>query len=385
MAITEVTSTGWLGRIGNSIKGILFGVLMIVISLGVLVFNERNAVKDIRANKEIAKEVVTVGSEEVNSDHEGTLVHLNGPARTEAILKNEQFGIAENAIRLKWTAQIFQWVEKKESKTRKKTGGGEETITTYTYAREWVAKPIDSTKFKEPNGHRNKGSQNYHSGSQEAKKVTLGAFHLGPGLISQIEKVVKYELKALPSALEGRGRIVEGSFFTGEGENPVVGDENVVFKITHADDVSVMAVQAKESFAPFQTKSGKSKYLLSEGLLTAEEMVAGEEKKAAVLRWALRGGGVLLMFIGFCLIMKPLSVVADVIPLIGNLVGGATTAISLLLSLGISFVVIAICWVTFRPMVGIPLLLVGAGCFVLLLKKMAQNKQATKLPPIPSS
>jgi hypothetical protein len=91
------------------------------------------------------------------------------------------------------------------------------------------------------------------------------------------------------------------------------------------------------------------------------------------------------MFIGFCLIMKPLSVVADVIPLIGNLVGGATTAISLLLSLGISFVVIAISWVTFRPMVGIPLLLVGVGCFVLLLKKMAQNKQATKLPPIPSS
>ena len=93
MAITEVTSTGWLGRIGNSIKGILFGVLMIVISLGVLVLNERNAVKDIRANKEIAKEVVTVGSEEVNSDHVGKLVHLNGSARTEDILENAQFGI----------------------------------------------------------------------------------------------------------------------------------------------------------------------------------------------------------------------------------------------------------------------------------------------------
>lgn len=387
MAITEVTSTGWFGRIGKSIKGILVGIVLVVVSVAALVMNERNAVKDIKANKEIAKEVVTVGNEAVEAGNEGKLVHLNGPARTEEILKNETFGIAEKAIRLKWTAQIFQWVEKEERKTRKKTGGGEETVTTYKYTREWVDKPINSSEFKEPNGHRNSGTKNYQSGSQEAAMVTVGAFTLAPGLVSQIDKVVKYPLKSLPPELETKGRIVEGSFFTGAGEKPAVGDEQVVFNITPMDDVSVMAVQAKDSFAPYKTKSGKTKFLLYAGLLSADEMVAGEEKKAKFLRWALRGGGALFMFFGFCLIFKPLSVLADVLPFIGNLVGGATAVVAGLLSVGISAVVIAISWIFFRPLIGVPLLLLGVGCFVLLLKKMAENKRAsaTNLPPIPSA
>lgn len=93
MAVQVVSSTGWFGRIGNSIKGILFGLLLLVISVGLLILNERNAVADIKANKEIAAEVISIGSDSIDRANEGKLVHLNGPAKTEDILTNPTFGI----------------------------------------------------------------------------------------------------------------------------------------------------------------------------------------------------------------------------------------------------------------------------------------------------
>ena len=69
---------------------------------------------------------------------------------------------------------------------------------------------------------------------------------------------------------------------------------------------------------------------------------------------------------GFNFILGPLSVLADVIPLIGNIVGGVTFVVSLVMATGLSSLVAAIAWVFFRPMVGIPLLVVTLGSFVCL-------------------
>ena len=162
MSFTEATSSGWFGRIGSSITGVLFGLVLLVVSLVMLVWNERNAVQDLKTNREIAEIVISVSADAVDSANEGKLVHLNGRAKTDDLVTNQQFAIEENAIRLSWDAQIYQWVEKKESKKRKKLGGGEETVTTYTYKKEWVNKPIDSSRFKE-SGHDNGSGRKYGS------------------------------------------------------------------------------------------------------------------------------------------------------------------------------------------------------------------------------
>lgn len=383
MAFTEETSVGWFSRIGSSIKGILFGFVLLLASVVILVMNERNAVKDLKTNEEIAEKVVSVSADQVDSANEGKLVHLNGEATTEDVVKNEQFEIEENAIRLSWAAEIYQWVEKKDSKKKKKLGGGEKTVTTYTYKQEWVKEAVDSSGFKEA-GHENFGEKKFQSGSSQAKKVTLGAFTLSDALVSQISWSKPYPLEDLPKDWKKKdGRLKGGVFFTGKSGSPKIGDERVTFSLTKPGEATIMAVQTGESFSAFQSDAGKSKLLLYEGLLSAKEVVAGEEKKAKFLRWALRGGGVLAMFLGFMLILKPLSVLADVIPFLGGLVGGVSALISLLLSVAISFVVIAISWIFFRPLLGISLLAVAIGVFVLIKKKMAAKKQVSAAVPPP--
>ncbi|BCX49421.1 DUF1625 domain-containing protein [Haloferula helveola] len=382
MAVTEVTSTSWFGRIGDSIKGILFGIVLIIVSLILMVWNERNAVRDIQANNEIGREVITVPNAEVSPGNEGKLVHLNGPAMTDDVVGNMDFGIEETAVRLSWESEIYQWVEEKDTETKKKLGGGEETVTTYSYRKEWVDGPVNSSGFKEK-GHDNTGKQKFPSGSSQAENVTLGAFMLPSGLISQMDWSERYTLSELPDDFATTGSIEDGVFYTGVPSQPKVGDERVTFRITRPDDVSVMAVQKGDSFDKYTAKNGKTKFLLYPGLLTAEQVVEGEEAKAKMLRWILRGVGVFAMFIGFTMLLKPLSVLADVIPFVGSLVGAAGAAVSLLLSLGISFVVIAISWIAFRPMIGIPLLVVGVGCFVLIVRKLAKGREAAGTPPPP--
>ena len=84
----------------------------------------------------------------------------------------------------------------------------------------------------------------------------------------------------------------------------------------------------------------------------------------------------LLMFIGLCLVFKPLSVVADVLPIFGDLVGLGTGVVSFGIAATCSLLTIAFAWIFYRPLVGVPLLVLGLGLFVALIVKSKQAKAA---------
>lgn len=94
-----------------------------------------------------------------------------------------------------------------------------------------------------------------------------------------------------------------------------------------------------------------------------------------MMTWILRAVGFGMMFGGFGMIFKPLSVLADVVPLFGNIVGAGTGIIAFLLTVVISFVVISFAWILYRPLIGVPLLLIAVVGAVLLVRKLlAQRK-----------
>ncbi|MDQ8191180.1 TMEM43 family protein [Roseibacillus persicicus] len=365
-----VSNLGWFGRIGRSFKGILVGVVMALVSVVLLVGNERNAVRDIRANREVGKEVIPIGNESVDPGKEGKLVHLNGPTLTNDLVENPEFGISENAIRLTWNSEIYQWDERSETSTDKKVGGGETTSTSYTYEKKWVPNAIDSSKFEEA-GHENNSVQKFSSGQSQATNVTLGAFQLPETLINKITSSEPYPLQEVPADLVSEtANVTDGVFYTGSPTAPEIGDERVTFALTQPGNVSVMGVQKGESFEPYRAKNGKIRFELNEGLLSATEMVQVLEQKAKFLRWALRIAGFVLMSIGFGLILKPLSVLADLVPFLGNLVGAATGIIGMLLAGGITLIIAAISWITFRPLIGVPLLIVALAALFFGIKKL---------------
>lgn len=239
---------------------------------------------------------------------------------------------------------------------------------------------IDSSQFAEA-GHENNTVQNFRSGASQADNVTVGAFRLPETLINKITSSEPYPLKEVPTELASEtANIAGGVFHTGDATSPTIGDERVTFSLTRPGNVSVLAVQKGNSFEPFRAKNGKIRFELLEGLLSADEMVMHLEQQAKFLRWALRIAGFVLMSIGFGLILKPLSVLADIVPFLGNLVGAATGIIGMLLAAGITLVIIAIGWITFRPLIAIPILLVaGAALFFGIKKLTAKPSQVPQV------
>ncbi len=368
---TEFSNQSWFGRIGSAIKGIIFGVILFLGAFILLFWNEGRAVKRYKLLKNGKNIVVSIDANNVDSLNEGKLVHVSGLATTDDILNDDDFGISVKAIKLKRTVEMYQWKERKKRRKKKKLGGGTTTKTTYTYSKTWSKDLIDSGRFKISTGHENPVNMPYSSFVKKATKVHLGAFYLSPSLI---DKISGYEhLPAKKSQLtEDMGfKIRNGDYYLGNNpSSPKVGDVRVSFQVVRDADISLVSAQVGNTFEPYKTESGDELVMLEQGILSADAMFKQAEETNALLTWVLRIVGFIIMFIGLSMMFKVLSVVADVVPLFGSIVSAGTGIISFLIALIFSALTIAIAWITFRPLIGITLIVLVVGCVLLVTSKL---------------
>ncbi|MCY1313483.1 Transmembrane protein 43 [compost metagenome] len=71
-------------------------------------------------------------------------------------------------------------------------------------------------------------------------------------------------------------------------------------------------------------------------------------------------GGLIGLFIGFTLMLSLISIIADIIPVLGSVVGFGTGVIAAILTLIIGPLVIAIAWFAYRPLLPLAIVAVGA-------------------------
>ncbi len=80
------------------------------------------------------------------------------------------------------------------------------------------------------------------------------------------------------------------------------------------------------------------------------------------------------MFLGLKMLLAPLVVLADVLPIAGTIVGAGVGIVALLTALAITFVTIAVAWIFYRPLIGITLLALALAVVVLVARKLLKNK-----------
>lgn len=372
----EVTNQSWLGRIGNALKGILFGLILIIVSFILLFWNEGRSVQKIHTLQEGRKVVVHVSSVDVKSINEGKLVHVSGDANTDEILQDKEFGVKEKAIKLKRIAEMYQWKEHKSSHEDKKVGGNTETQTTYSYSPGWSENLVNSDSFKISDGHQNPKSMPYQSQTYVAQKVNIDAFLLSDSLKNKMNNYTPVEITdvVLPPALDGKMKREGGSFYLGnDSASPQVGDLRIKFMTVNPSPVTIVAKQVGNSFEPYYTSSGDSIEMLQIGRLSIEEMFHRAEAENKMWTWIIRGGGFLLMFFGLSLLLKPISVFADVLPFLGNIAEAGTDLIAFLVAIVLSSCTIAVAWFFYRPLLSIALFAVGAAATYLVRHKIKKQ------------
>lgn len=381
-SISETSSTGWFGRIRESIKGLLFGLVLFVVSFPVLWLNEKNSAETIAGLSQLVEEAVTVESDAVDSNYEGKPIHTIGQADTEELLSDGRFGVSATAIKLVRQVEMYQWEEHEETEERKKLGGGSETVTTYTYEKVWSEYPINSSRFNAQGraGHENPPMP-YQTEVIQAKDVSLGAFALSPFLVAQMNNRVEFNLdqaqrEALPADMRTRLKNDGAGYYEGNPNAPQVGDLRTRFHVVQPATVSVIATQTGDTFEHFIARNGKKFGLLEMGQQDKENVIKAALDRNQLRTWGFRLLGFVLMLIGLVLVLRPFSVLADAIPLVGDIVGAGTGIIAAIVAAALSLMTIALAWFVYRPLIGIPLALLSIGLIVFLIMRIAKQKKS---------
>jgi hypothetical protein len=384
----EVTRRRLGSRGRDSLGGAFAGLILLAVAVVILFWNEGRAVKRAEDLNEGAGSVVSVSSDKVDPAMDGKLVHLSGETKTPGMLKDTVFGIAATAIKLIREVEMYQWVEVEKTEEKTSVGGSSETTTTYTYQREWRNNLVDSGQFKIIPGHENPREMKFQSNTLTAEGVTMGAFELPAFLVSQIGGSTPLSVESLDNAsadIKASARLHNGGVYLGANPNsPTVGDLRVSFLSVPTGPISVVAQQAGKSFVSLRTASGGELTLLENGIVSAEDMFRLAHKRNNFLTWAIRVGGFFLLSIGFGMLLRPIAVLASILPFLGRIVGTGTTIIAFLLAGILWTTTVAVAWIFYRPLVGIAILVITAVLIAMAVKRLRVPAQAATVgaPPL---
>ena len=383
--ITEVTSTSWFARLGQAIVGVFIGLIFIVVSVGVLFWNEGRAIRTAQGLTEGAGIVRSVPAEAVDPANDGRLIHVSGMLSTAGPVSDPDFAMRVRGVRLDRHVEVYQWKEETHSESRTRLGGGEERTTTYKYVRTWSDKPIDSDRFKEPRGHTNP-VMTYQSRESLAPGTRLGAFAVPESLLRGFGEARRLaatdaQVNALQNRVTKPVTVNDGILYVGrDPSEPAIGDMRISFSEVPVQPASVVAAQSGSGLAPFPTHTGTTVELIAAGSVPAKVMFQHAEEENVTMTWVLRLIGVIFMLIGFNFVLRPLAVAGSVIPLLGDVIGAGTFLVALVCTVAIAPIVIAFGWLWYRPLIGIGVLAVGAaatwGLMRLLHTRAAAKKAA---------
>jgi hypothetical protein len=388
-SFTETSHVSWFDRMKEAITGVLIGLVLVVASVAGLFWNEGRAVTTARSLSEGASSVISVPPARVDPANEGKLVYVAGDLKLGGPAADPEFGLSVSAVKLVRKVEMYQWKEESKQEKRTNTGGSQDTVTTYTYVHEWSDRRNDSARFKQPGGHSNP-EMRYSGRDFVAPSATIGAFQLDAETLGHVSggdrlPVDQAQLPALRQRLGGNVQINDGTIYIGaDPGSPRVGDLRVSFEQVNAQQLSVVARQAGSGFGRYQTKAGDQLLIVHKGVVPAAQLFSEAQAANSTLTWIIRGVGAVAMFIGFALFFRPLGVLGDVLPILGDVIRMGTGVIAFVLTLFVATITIAIAWLYYRPIVGILVLVVGIGGTVGMIM-LAKRRRMAKLAPIPSA
>ncbi len=347
------------------LKGIIFGVLggtvLIVSSVGLLWTYENNNIQSIEAISLGRKSAIDIDNSPIDLSNDGKLVNIKGDFNvlSEQPIDNI-FNISVDTIKLKRVVEMYQWKEDMDE--------GE-----YVYKKEWKRRIIDSSEFVKKE-YQNPTTMPYENEIFLTAEVKIGDF-----VISDDQKMMlSTEGVINPFPIETiipDGFRIDDKYITNsiDLKNPEIGDVRISFVFNKDSKGTVLAKQSGPNLIDFETKSQKPINIMRGGEYTAKEMLDYLQVKNNVITWVFRVISVAFIMAGISLILKSLTSVISYIPIIGNIVNISIGIISFLLGLTLSFIVIAVAWILYYPLIS-TILIVGSLITFIILKKYTKDK-----------
>lgn len=434
VSITSHHSYG--SRVGNSLKSILWGILLVIVSIILLAWNENNYVKQKAALNEWASIVNETESSQINSELEWKEVHLYWDTASDAEdLQDSTFWITTDDLKLKRTVEMYQRYEEEREECHDNMWWSEDCTTTYTYDKKWSDEAINSSSFYSSNWHENPSNREFNSDEQEKSPITLWVYTLTPVFIDQLNNYKTINLseqdikipEKYQNNLDSSQEITTENAIENNNDNylywdtenteenneeitednneestttdtspitpnenfhvyndyiyiwqnpnePAIWDLKITFSSVKAWTISIVWKQMGNELTSYTVSNGRNISLLEQWNVTADDMFLHAQQANKNMTWMLRLIWLLLMYCGFAAMFKFVETLAKVIPFIANIIWVWTGIIALWLTLIVWFVTIWIAWLAVRPIIWISCLVV-AICGIFLLIKNKKSKK----------
>ncbi|MFN5058817.1 MAG: TMEM43 family protein [Chloroflexota bacterium] len=331
---TKTTRNSWGSRIANSFMGVLFGFLLIPLSIWGLWWNEGQPDLSVLAEKSIA-----VDASQINPDTEGQFVAVTGKLDSDATLADDPWMQAGKYISLYRRVEMYAWEESTSTtETEDTIGGGSTTSTTYSYNKTWTETPGNSANFEYPAGHENP-TKPIDSQGKSVESATIGVYQIAA---QQITLPGGERISPQPGTLPD-GYILQGEYIYNRAEaasNPQVGDIRIsIDALKSGVTVTALGQQQGQQIVRYEVDKQEF-YRVFSG--SREDALATLHTEYLIRIWLIRIFGMLGIFIGLQLIVGPIGRILGVIGILGKAVDGIFGIVNAILALAIGFAVIII-------------------------------------------
>ena len=357
---TEVTTKSWGSRLGNSFGAILGSLLIFIGSFVLLYWNEGRV-----DMSNIAKTAVVASADHVDPALDGKLISVTGQVKTSEMIGDKLFLAPGNYLGVMRTVEMYAWQENTSATSDVKVGGSEETKTTYSYKKDWVTNPANSSSFKVPEGHANP-SMPYEAETVQASQASIGAYSLTPdkmelpgftALTLTKEMVPTLVTPTATGAVMGSGevmtgavmeedttapRLIDNAIYLGKGNatSPQIGDVRITYKVLRPDLRGT--VFGSQSGSSIDTYSKDNMHLYSLYAGNRDEAITAMHDSYVMISWVLRLVGFLMMWGGLSGVFAPINVLLDVLPFLGSLSRGAISFITFFVALVLTILTVLI-------------------------------------------
>lgn len=339
----------------GSLAGALFGLLLFLGSTVLLWTNEGRT--DL---SKIARDAVIVSPKSDGAAAQGQLVAITGDLESEEAAADPVYRIGGNYLRLERQVEMYAWVEKKEDDD------------SYSYETTWTADPADSSTFHEPSAPTNP-TMPVHDEVFYAHRGSVGGFHFDPNR-ARLPASEDVTLHQGDLDLPNGARVVDGiHIYTGWGSpaRPRVGDVRISYQAVPAGRTATLYGRLQNDRVEAYLEGGDKLYGVWLG--NHDEALAAMHQAYVFQGWALRVGGLVMMWMGMNLVFSPLTNLLGGIPLLGDLSRGLVWAVTFIVSLVLTVVIVVVSFIAHRwYLLLILLALVLAGLALLYRKRQEE-------------
>jgi hypothetical protein len=384
---TDVTTTGYGGRIINSIKGVVIGLILFVVSFGLLYWNEGRV--DL---SKIAKTATEISSATISTDASlnGKLISTTGNVNSDQIIGDNLYLNPDKFIAAKRQVEMYSWVEKSESRSKTNIGGSETTETTYTYSKSWEENPKSSSNFKHPEGHENP-QKSLDSYTNKVTAATIGAYNFDPQSVT-LPNFSKLPLNSQNVTLSDGAVLANDSYIfikksaDGTFDNPQIGDLRISYHVLRPGfEGTIFGKLSGSKIDSYFDQDGNHLYRLFIG--TREQGISMLRTEYTTLLWILRLVGFLLMWFGLSALFGPINVLLDILPIFGAISRSVIGVITFLVALVLTIVTILVSMIAHNLIALIIALVITIGAIIAFFvmwknKKKASGVMATATAPV---